>query len=79
MSYHNQHQRPEPRSAFEYHRSIRSESLLKDAVHNITANGSTRTKDGGIAHFLAEFLAILFELAGLSTFYWQHGAGLTDC
>ena len=45
---------------------MHGESLLKDSVHNVAANGSASTKDGGIAHFLAELLAILFELAHLS-------------
>jgi hypothetical protein len=69
-----------PKSPFRHHRSIRSEreSQLENAVYNIAANGSASTKDGSIAHFLAEFFPILLELAGLSAFCWHSGAGLTD-
>jgi hypothetical protein len=67
-----------PKSPSGYRGSIRTKSLLKDAVHDIAADGSARTKNGCIAHFFAELLAILFELAGLPAFCRQHGAGLAD-
>ena len=67
-----------PKSLVRHHRSIRSESQLENAIYNIAANGGASTKDGGIAHFLAEFFAILLELAGFSAFCGHSGAGLTD-
>src|SRR5271156_3586464 len=67
-----------PKSPFRHHRSICDESQLENAVHNIAANGGASTKDGGIAHFLAEFFPILLEFAGFSAFCWHGGAGLAD-
>jgi hypothetical protein len=67
-----------PKSSLRHHRSIHSESQLENAVHNIAANGGASTKDGGIAHFLAEFFPILLEFAGFSAFCWCGGARLAD-
>ena len=46
---------------------IMDQSILEDAVHDIAADGSTRTEDGSVAHLLAELLPVLFQLAGRST------------
>jgi hypothetical protein len=39
-------------------------SNLENAVDKVTTNGSTGTKDGRVTQLLAEFLTVLFDLAG---------------
>jgi hypothetical protein len=79
MSHRNQHYRSEPEiSLSDTTEASVARAKLENAVYDIAANGGASTKDGGIAHFLAEFFPILLQLAGLSAFCGRRRAGLAD-
>lgn len=52
--------------------------VSEDPVHNVAPDGSASTKDGSVAHFLSEFLAILLQFAVLPSFHRSHRSGLAD-
>jgi hypothetical protein len=54
---------PSPRSA----PSQISGTALENAIDNVAANCGSSTEDSSIAHLLAEFLALLLQLAILAT------------
>lgn len=53
-----------------------TEASLENSVDNVATDGGTCAKDSGIAHLLAEFLALLLQFAVLATLRTNRRPGL---